>query len=303
MTTPSAETFTPTDRRPADVDAYWQAALDDLAALPAAPEVDPLPLRSTEFATMYGVKLTSVGPYRLFAYYSVPHGAGPFPAIYHAPGYASVVQVPPYHERQAHVVLSLCARGQRLSDRPFAASYPGLLTHGIDDPATYVFRGIVADAVRGLDFLLSRPEVDAGRIAVLGNDIGLLAAALRPQVAAVTLAGPLFYAAADLLPQTTAYPWEEINDYTRAYPERRAAVERTLAYFDPLHLADRVRAAVYLACERPGGLFTAARLAPLARALPGEATLYELTGYGYTDRRAQEAWLGQRLGTGAAPAG
>ena len=139
--------------------------------------------------------------------------------------------------------------------------------------------------------------MDARRIAVVGNDIALLAAALRPPVAAVVAANPLFYAAADLIPTTSAYPWEEVNDYVRLRSERAEAVRRTLGYFDPLHLAPRVRAAVYLPHDRPGGLFTAERLAPLAAALPDGPTLYQLTGYGYTDRLAQEAWLAERLGT------
>lgn len=299
MTNSAPEAFTPSAGPPADLDAYWQAALDELAALPPAAEVDPLPLRSTDFADCYAVKLTSVGPYRLFAYYSVPHGDGPFPAIYHAPGYASVVQVPPFAERRRHVVLSLCARGQRLSDRPFAASYPGLLTHGIDRAADYIFRGIVCDAARGIDFLLARPEVDRRRIAVVGNDVGFLAAALRPAVSAVVMAGPLFYAAADLAPTTSAYPWEEVNDYARLMPDRAADAFRTLSYFDPLHLAPRLRAAVYLPHDRPGGFITAERLAPLVAALPDGASLYQLTGHGHTDRLAQEAWLAEQLGAGA----
>lgn len=280
---------------PSDFDAYWQQLLDELAALPPAAEVDPWRLRSTDFASGYAVRLTSLGPYRLFAYYSVPHGPGPFPVIYHAPHYASVVQAPPYEERRRHIVLSLCARGQRLADRPFAAAYPGLLTEGIDDHRRYIFRGIVADTIRGLDFLLARPEVDQQRLAIVGNDMALIGAAFRPTVSAVIMAGPLFYDAAAVIASTEAYPWAEISDYTRLYPQRQASVDKTLSYFDSLFFAPRVRASVYLPYEAPGSLFSADRLAPLAAALPGGATLAALTGRGYTDRCAQEAWLAQRL--------
>jgi cephalosporin-C deacetylase len=289
--------FRPSGRRPADFDAFWQAVEAELAAQPMAATLDPLPLRSTDFADGYAVQLTSLGPYRLFAYYSVPHGPGPWPAIFHAPHYGSVVQVPPYAERRRHVVLSLCARGQRLADRPFAAAFPGLLTTGIDEPTTYIYRGIVADTLRALDLLLSRPEVDRRRIAVIGNDIALLAAALRPIVAAAVVAAPLFYAAADLVPPTSAYPWEEINDYTRLDPARTPAVYRTLGYFDPLFFAPRVSAALYLPHEPAGGLHSAARLAPLAAALPQAPTRYALTGRGDTDRLAQAVWLAGQLGT------
>ncbi|MGH8058118.1 MAG: acetylxylan esterase, partial [Candidatus Entotheonellia bacterium] len=70
---------------PADFDQYWQQTLDELAGYPAGPELELLPLRNTNFATLYGVHLTSLGPYRLFGYLSIPSGEGPFPAIYYAP--------------------------------------------------------------------------------------------------------------------------------------------------------------------------------------------------------------------------
>jgi len=47
---------------PAEVHEYWRETLDALARHPACPEVDVLPLRSTAFATLYGVRLTSLGP-------------------------------------------------------------------------------------------------------------------------------------------------------------------------------------------------------------------------------------------------
>ena len=147
-------------QRPADFDQYWQDTLDALAGYPACPEIDALPLRTTDFATLYGVRLTSLGPYRVFGYLSIPAGRGPFPAIYYAPKYQSVLEIIPQGtanlQRSRYITFALAGRGQRNADTPYAAMFPGLLTEGIDQAASYIFRGIVADSVRGLQFLLTR---------------------------------------------------------------------------------------------------------------------------------------------------
>ncbi|RLT38607.1 MAG: hypothetical protein DWI57_11705 [Chloroflexi bacterium] len=148
--------MSPTSERPADFDGYWGAVEEELADLPVAAELTHLPLQSNEHSTVYAARLTSIGPYRLFAWFSIPNGGdGPFATVYQLPGYGSVVHVPPYELRQRYVMLALRHRGQRLSDQPYAAAYPGLLTDGIDDPTTYIYRGIVADCLRGMDFLLA----------------------------------------------------------------------------------------------------------------------------------------------------
>ncbi|HEX5415505.1 MAG TPA: acetylxylan esterase, partial [Chloroflexota bacterium] len=138
-----AENFQPSAVKPRDFDSYWDEALAELAAVDPAPVLDENPLRTTAFSTSYNLYLTSIGPYRLYAYYNVPRGEGPFPAVLHTPGYASVVTQTPYEERQRYISMSICARGQRLSDRPFAASFPGLAIHGVEEPGSYIYRGIV----------------------------------------------------------------------------------------------------------------------------------------------------------------
>lgn len=274
---------------------FWSRLVAEAMSRPPAPEVDPLPVRSTSFADGYGVRLTcGIGDYRLFAYFSVPHGVGPHPAIYHAPGYASVVQVPPYEERRRHAVLSLCARGQRLSDRPFAASYPGLLTTDVDDPERWPLRGVVGDALRGIDFLRLRREVDQTRIAVVGGDTALFVAALRPEIAAAAVTDPFLVDMGEIASRTDAYPHEEINDYLRAYPERRNAVRTTLALFDPTAFAERVTCDLLLSCGP--GYFDRAAAERLAGKLRGRAEIYERTGRGRVDRHAIEAWISRRTG-------
>jgi cephalosporin-C deacetylase len=288
------------DTTPADFDQYWQQTLDALAAYPARPELERLPLRSTDFATLYGVRLTSLGPYRVFGYLSIPSGDGPFPAIYYAPKYQSVLEIIPQGtanlQRSRYITFALAARGQRNSDTPYAAMFPGLLTEGIDDAASYIFRGIVADSVRGLQFLLTRRELDPQRVVVVGNDLALITAALQRGATHVVATPALFYRTAELAPQTQAYPLEEINDYLRAFPAKAAALRRTLAYYDLRAFAPRLTATTLLMAGPAGSPLDAQALAPLVKALPGPVTVHESEQSTYKDGLYAETWMAEQCG-------
>ena len=297
----------PEDRKPEGFDSYWQAALAELAGLPPSPEVAEIPLRSTDFATAYGIHLTSVGyyggAYRLFAYLSIPRGPGPFPARYFLPRYGSVADLVPQgtanSQRMHYVTFSLCARGQRMSDSPYAASFPGLLTDGIDDPETYIYRGIVADCCRGLAYLAGRPEVDRTRLAAIGTDLALTTAALCPQVTHAVCSPTISYRAADLAPRTGAYPLEEINDYLRQYPDRQEQVRRTLSYLDLRWFAPRVKAKTLLMTDADGGPLDTAALAPLLQAIQGETQTHKSERSGFKDGVFSEEWLTREFGLAA----
>jgi cephalosporin-C deacetylase len=288
------------DSKPADFDHYWQRTLDDLARYPARPELELLPLRTTDFATLYGVRLTSLGPYRLFGYLSVPTGTGPFPAIYYVPKYQSVLEIIPQGtanlQRSAYITFALAGRGQRNSDTPYAAMFPGLLTEGIDDAESYIFRGLAADSVRGLEFLRTRPELDPARLVVVGNDLALITAALLAGATHVVATPALFYRTAELALRTQAYPLEEINDYLRAWPAKTAAVHRTLAYYDLQAFAPRVTATTLLMAGASRLLLDAQTLTPLVRALPGLVTVHESEQSSYKDGLYAEQWMSEHCG-------
>lgn len=281
--------------RPADFDHYWATTMDELNAYPIAPELTELPMRSTDFGTVYGLRLTSLDAYRIFAYYCVPQGEGPFPVLYTLPNYGSVVHVPAYEDRQNYIVVALCHRGQRLSDQPFAAAYPGLLTTGITDAATYIYRGIVADCCRVVDFLRTRPEVDTDKITLVGSDLALITAALHPDVDALSYTPGFFYATASSALQSTAYPLEELNEFARTYPAQAAAMWQTLAYYEPLHFAKRIQCDTRLVTgDDP------TQAAPLFDALSGKVGTYQSQHSGYHDGIQQAQWLSQRYGMGEA---
>ncbi len=261
---------------PADFDTYWATVAAELDSTEVAPEIELIPLRSSAEVRVYGLRFTSIGPYRLFAYYAVPASyadgrtegkpTGKPPGVeVRLPGYASVVGVPvgglDRRWTSTRAVLALCHRGQRLSDRPYAAAFPGLLTDGIESPKTYVWRGIVADACRAIDAVLTRgaDEIDRTDVVVAGNDLALFVAMLRGHALTSVRAAPqLFYRPAETLPATVEYPLEEFNDYLRTYPARAPAMAQTLAYFDPLAAARRAACRVEVGAGEALGALRAA---------------------------------------------
>ena len=279
-------------------DAYWQDVTDEAAALADGPvELEELPLRTNEVSTAYSARFSGVGAYPLFAYLTVPNGEGPFPALMQAPGYGSVVGVPAYERRTRYVVLALCHRGQRLSDSRYAAAYPGLLTDGLPDASTYRWREIVADCLRALDVLKDHPETDVSLLAVAGNDLAAITAALRPEVGYLLINALLFRGTSGRISELIGYPGQEFADYVRSYPEHADQVAETLAMFDPIAFAQRIQAESLISCTED----QRSLVEPLVDALAGKAELRVNTGRGYLDHGYEESWLAER--TSASPTG
>jgi cephalosporin-C deacetylase len=273
-----------------EFEEYWNAVDAELAALPARPVLERVPRRCTADFTGYEVRLTSIGPYRIFGYLSVPTGEGPFPGLLTTPRYGSVNNPPHYNDRLRYVTLTIAHRGQRTADSPYAAAYPGLLTDGIADADRYVYRGIVADCLRAAEYLSSLPSVDASRVAVVGDDLALLTAARRPVFAALQLTGSLLYRGGE---QADAdYPAAEFGDHLRAHPDDADAVHRTLALFDAQRHAPAVTAAARVEIPDAAG-----PLSTLAERLGAQR--YVLTHHGQADNDAADAWLAGRLGVPA----
>ncbi len=232
-------------QKPADFDAFWDEVRRQTAAVPLAPEIVPDPLRTSEDIEVFQVFYNSLDHVRIAAWYCRPtRRAERTPAIVLLPGYQMDPPIPKEWARKGYMALSVAPRGKLRSMHQFNPGYPNLLTYNITDRHTYAYRGFYADSWRGVDFLLAQPDVDAARIGVAGASQGggltIVTAAMRPEIRAAAAGAPYLCGFMDAIALTHTYPYEEINDYLRRYPDSRSLVEETVAYFDGINFADKI---------------------------------------------------------------
>ena len=281
--------------RPSDFGSFWYTVGKELAEIPVAPEVESIPMRSTDFADLYGVRLSSIGPYRLFGYLSVPKGDGPFPVIYYVPKNASVLEIIPQGTsneiRSRYITFSLACRGMRNSDSPYAAMYPGQLTDGLESHETYVYRSIVADTVRGADYIMTRPEVDKNRVAAWGNDNAILAAALHDSITHIVSTPAYLFDPIESVSKTDSYPLAEFGDYIRSNPSNSDMARSILEYFNLRWHAQSITANTLIMADHEDGIYSTETLSDLKELILGEITLHGSERSSFKDGLFAENWI------------
>ena len=231
--------------RPADFDTFWDGLLAQSAEIPLNATVELVPLRCTPEIEVYDVHYDSLDGVRIAGWYALPRErSGKLPAIVQMPGYLQDPPIPRAWAQKGYAAFAPAPRGKIRSNQQFNPGYPGLLTHNMVDRNTYTYRGFYIDAMRTIDFLLARDEVDGERIGVTGSSQGggltISTAGLRPEVRAAAAGAPYLCGYMDSIELTHTYPYHEIRDYLRIYPERKEAVRDTLAYFDGINFGPRI---------------------------------------------------------------
>ena len=204
-------------------------------------------------------------------------------------------------------VLSVAVRGKLPSSAEFNPGYPGLLTYGVEHRDTYSYKGVISDCVRGVDFLLSRSEIDPERIYCCGSSQGggltLITTGLRSEIKAGVSGYPFLCCYPESMRMLRSYPYDELSCYARAYPDRVDRMLDTLRYFDAVNFAPRIKCpmAVGIAMEDevcpPETSYAAYRLLGGQR----ELRLFPNSGHGNAHEYPawEAAWLQQHIGVAA----
>jgi cephalosporin-C deacetylase len=92
--------------------------------------------------------------------------------------------------QRGFIILQVFPRSQGESEELWKIDGPEKLTWKIERPEGYYYQGAYADVIRGVDYLISRPDVDPKRIGIMGTSqgggISLAVASLDQRIRAVS---------------------------------------------------------------------------------------------------------------------
>jgi cephalosporin-C deacetylase len=209
------------------------------------PLKEPLPYKK------FRVTLRGLDGIRFRAYLALPvrgeAAPEPLPAIVTAPGYGGTQQGVMLDECQrGYAILQVFPRSQGESETLWKMDGPEKLTFGIGHPEGYYYQGAYADMIRAIDFLASRPEIDAKRIAIMGTSqgggIALAVAALDSRIRAVAAHVPCLCG----MREAATISGSLVNTLLDKSGVNNPAAWNTLDYFDPLRLAPDIHVPVLL---------------------------------------------------------
>ncbi|MBN2288001.1 MAG: acetylxylan esterase [Candidatus Glassbacteria bacterium] len=196
----AVEAIRSTGELPEDFDRFWREAAAELLRIPIDPLLVPVQAREKPGAAHYRVSLAGVQGTRVYGWLSLPGGAGPFPTALYLPG-AGVAEIraPDEYIRAGMLVLAIDVHGieqgrpeewyrsLRWREGGVLRDYPHF---GKEDPYTFYYRRVIQGAMRALDYLYTRADVDTTRLAVVGSSQGgalsLLTAGLDKRIKALT---------------------------------------------------------------------------------------------------------------------
>lgn len=278
-----------------EIREFWSRTLAQRAEDPVEAEVtpvaEPLPYRK------YRVQLRGLGGVPIGGFLALPIQGDSldrsWPAIITGPGYGGWQQGVMLSDCQrGYAVLQLWPRSQGLSEELWKIEGPDKLTWRLDAPDGAYYQGAYTDMMCGVDFLVSRPEIDAERVAAMGTSQGgglaLALAALDNRIKAVVAHLPFL---CDVRRQADL-PGSLVGSLLRQAGRLDATALDVLDFFDPLQMAPGLRAPALLSAGGRDAICPAEGIRAVYERIPGIKRLCEYPGLIHTSCTPfyQESW-------------
>jgi len=277
------------ETRPDDFSEFWDKAIERLGSIPLDPNVGETMVFGPEEINTYNLesaalpadydpaghraetvesfKVDIAGPDggRIYGWVAKPLGDGPFPVMLVLPGAGfSARSRPLEHARHGYLAMDIQVHGQDV-DLESYPKIPGYYNEQKYEPvsANYYYN-VHLRCVQALNYLLSRPEADTDRVAVVGGSqggrLGIVLAGLDSRVKAVvsTIANSPNHPHLRWVARCNGYA-ELVDkrpdpnmarsdgmDRTGAPPVINDAYGRCIAYYDPMNYAPDIHCSVLM---------------------------------------------------------
>lgn len=253
------QTYQPARTEPADFDAFWGATLAEARAHALAAQFEPLDAGLSTVET-FDVTYSGYAGQPIKGWLLLPRQrSGPLPVVVEYIGYGggrgfATDRLLWSAAGFAHFVMDTRGQGSAwlkgdtpdLAPEGASPHHPGFMTLGVLAPQTYYYRRVFTDAVRAIEAARSHPAVDPARVAVTGGSqgggISIAAAALEPAVRLCLPDVPFLCHYRRATEVTDGYPYQEIAKFLLVHRDKVETVFNTLAYFDGVNFAPRIRA-------------------------------------------------------------
>jgi len=244
---------------PADFDAFWEQTLAEARSHPLDARFERIEAPMYQLVDVDDVTFNGWGGQPVKGWLIRPRDAkGELPCLITYIGYGGGRSLPVDHVAPAvagfaHFVMdtrgqgSAGAPGDTADDAGAGPHYPGFMTRGIESREAYYYRRVFTDAVRATEAAASHENIDGSRVGVVGTSqgggIAIAAAGLAPDRVKLLAADVPFlchYRRATEI--SDRMPYGEITAYLKCHRNRIESVFRTLAYFDGVNFAPRIKA-------------------------------------------------------------
>lgn len=238
----------PADAKP-DFDEFWKSTRAELDKVKPDYRLELLKEKSAGARNLYHVSMQSFGNVTVEGYYAAPKKPGKYPVIVGYMGYGSDPWMPGSDGNPDFAEFILSVRGQGIQKK--ANTYGDWIINGLDSKENYYYRGAFMDLVRAIDFVASRPEVDAEKIVAEGGSQGgaftLAACALDHRIKAAAPTIPFLSDYPDYF-KISPWPASAFIGYLQANQGKTwDEVYDILSYFDVKNLAPRIQCPILMA--------------------------------------------------------
>ncbi|MFD2144621.1 acetylxylan esterase [Mucilaginibacter antarcticus] len=232
--------------KPADFDAFWDNVKIELAKVKPKFKVTAMPKLDRDNRHVYLFEMQSLGDMTIRGWMTVPINKNPnrkYSVLLGLPGY-QVNLDPLMGVDNDLAILTLNVRGQGNSRGPVNTRRDEFIFHHIENKNKYVMRGVIADCLRAVDFIFSRPELRHDQILVSGGSMGgylsIATASLDKRVKLCSAQNPIF---CDIrgLPGAVDWPMSSITKYIGTQPGLTLnKVLANLDYYDAKNFAGNI---------------------------------------------------------------